>query len=329
MLWRTTLALAAFLVTSGCGSALTVRGDVVLPARIPVRAFPQILVVADDTPESREVARRLVEHLSLGESDVRLAPEGAIQAWREDGRIRRASVIVRVHAQLTEQVRPGWERTDSAACAAFGCAQADRHVVLDVPVLTGRMTLTVVDGPTGRPLQREAVDDEESGQDILFMRMRVTERLVARALELVDQRTEQVSVRLHPIDHAAVRGALEAIGAGRWMRGRRTLERFVDSTSFETLSTAERALTLYDLGQVCRFDPSLPADERFRRAARALRRAVRLAPQTRYASALADLDAHRQSRARVRAQDDAMAHNFRLAEDLAAASVPDPPASYR
>ena len=107
------------------------------------------------------------------------------------------------------------------------------------------------------------------------------------------------------------------------------LERFVGSTSFEALRSEERALVLYDLGQICRFDRSLPADERFRRSAGALRRAVRLDPEIRYANALAELEAHRQSRALVHEKDDAMAHNFRIAKDPTGASVPDPPATYR
>lgn len=326
---RSSLALAALVIASGCSSALTVRGDVVLPAQIPVRAFPQILVTAEDTPESLHVAQRLVEHLSRGESDVRSAPEEAIEQWRQDGRIRRATVIVRVRAQLTERDRPGWERVDSTECGPLGCVQASRNTIVVVPVLVGHMTLTVVDGPSGRALQREQVDEEESGQDVLAMRMRVLERLGTRALELVDQRTERVAVQLHPIDNSTVRDALASIRAGRWTRGRRTLERFVRSTGFDALSSGQRAVVLYDLGQVCRFDRSLPADERFRRGAGALRRAVRLDPETRYANALAELEAHRQNRALVHEQDDAMAHNFRIAEDSTGASVPDPPAAYR
>ena len=329
MRWRSTLASSALFIASACGSALTVRGDVVLPAQIPVRAFPRIVVTAQDTPESLRVAQRLVEHLARGESVVRSASESAIERLRRDGRIRRATAIVRVFVVLNEREQPGWGRIDGTDCGPLGCVEASRSSIVVIPVLTGQMTLTVIDGPSGRALLREQVDEEESGQDVLAMRMRVVERLVTRALELVDQRTERVAVQLHPIDHAAVRDALAAIRQGRWTRGRGMLERFVGSTSFEALRSEERALVLYDLGQICRFDRSLPADERFRRSAGALRRAVRLDPEIRYANALAELEAHRQSRALVHEQDDAMAHNFRIAEDPTGASVPDPPATYR
>ena len=59
-------------------------------------------------------------------------------------------------------------------------------------------------------------------------------------------------------------------------------------------------------------DPSLPAEQRFRYAKRALQRAVRLSPQPIYARALADLESHRRSRAMVIEQAEATAHNFEL-----------------
>lgn len=326
---RATWALAALVLTSACSNALTVRGEVVQPARVPVRAFPRILVVAGDGPESVLIARRLANHLAQSESTVRRVPAGAIDELRRAGRIEPATVIVHVRLELTRRDRTGWARRNSLSCGPLGCVQTNRNILQAVPVLSGRLIMTVLDGPSGRSLQRELVSDEESGPDVLAMRMRVIQRLTQRALELVDQRTEHVSVELRSIDHPAVREALGAIRTGGWTRGRRMLERFVGSSGFDALTVEQRALVLYDLGQARRFDRSVPADERFRRAAEALRRAVRLAPQSRYASALSELQAHRRSRRMVREQEEATAHNFRVAENPGARPVPDPPASYR
>ena len=146
---------------------------------------------------------------------------------------------------------------------------------------------------------------------------------------ILDQRTERVPIDLYPFDDDAVREALEAIRAGRWEQGRRRLERFVESPIFESLSEQDRAVIWYDLGQARRFDPSLPADRRFILAAEALREAIHLRPEPRYAGALGELDAHRRDRAMVREQEEAMAHNFAIVTGGPARHVPDPPSSYR
>jgi len=101
----------------------------------------------------------------------------------------------------------------------------------------------------------------------------------------------------------------------------------VESSEFDELPREHRAVVLYDLGQVRRFDRSLPPEQRFERAAEALRAAVRLAPEPRYALALGDLQAHRRSRAMVREQHAAMAHNFRIGSGRGP-DVPEPPDHY-
>jgi len=200
-----------------------------------------------------------------------------------------------------------------------------RTSVEDVPVLRARVVVTVQDGPSGRALQRVELREEESGTDVLAMRPRVIERIAARTLALVDQRVEQVPVHLYPVDLPPVRRALAALREGRWPDGRRMLAALVESEAFQALSREQRALVLYDLGQACRFDASLPPEQRFRQAGRALRAAVRLVPSPLYAQAIAELEQHRQSRAMVREQQEAMAHNFGLEVETADSSPPIPP----
>jgi hypothetical protein len=323
---RGALGIAA-LVLAGCSGALTVHGEVVQPARMPVRAFPHILVTADDTDEARTVADAVARHLSGGRSRVqRLAPR-EVRALRAATRLPRASVVVRIGVELARHDRPQWARRRELDCGPLGCLESRRAYVRDTPVVVGHLVVTVVDGPSGRALQREELSEEESGVDVLGMRLRVLERLSERTRELVDQRAEAVAVELHPVDHPEVRAALEAIRGGDWSAGRRRLERLIASDAFSALPRRDRALVLYDLGQCRRFDSSLPAERRFDAAAEALRAAVNLVPEPRFAVALGELRAHRRSRDLVLEQHAAMAHNFRLArgED---ADVPEPPSHY-
>src|SRR5690606_33528910 len=148
-------------------------------------------------------------------------------------------------------------------------------------------------------LQREVLTEEEVGEDVLGMRLRVVERLVTRAQRLIDQRTESVEVHLEEVEAEEVVAALERIRVGDWTRGREALERYVEGAGFAAQPDEVRARVLYDLGQARRFDTTIEAERRFARAGEAMRAAVRLRPQSRYATALAELAAHRRSRAMV------------------------------
>lgn len=307
---RASVVIATLLV--GCSGALTVRGEVVRPARVPVRAFPRILVTATDDAESREIADNVAAHLTRGRSDVERVGRERIATLRTGGAIPRGAVVLEVRARLIESDRPGWGNRDELECGPTGCVESRRLELRDVPVLEGLLLVSVTDGPSARPLQRVELREEESGADVFGMRLRVLDRLGQAARALLDQRTEHVNVELLPIDRPEVARALDAVRSGDWRAARRALARFVRSDRFGALPADQRARVLYDLGQTLRFDPTLPAEARFDHAERALERAVRLAPEPRYARALADLESHRRSRAMVIEQAEAMAHNFEL-----------------
>lgn len=313
----------------GCGAALTVGGDIVRPAEIPVRVFPHIVVVPSDGEESERLARRLAEHLEPGESDVSTRSAQQLEAMRAAGALPAGSVVVTVRAELIRTDEPTWTRRDVMECGPLGCAEMPRSVVEDVPVILGRARLTVTDGPTGRRLQSAGVEASEVGADVMGMRLRVFEELSERATAMVDPHRESVRVELESVDARPVRRALEVIGAGDWARGAALLDRFVASRAFAALSPGDRARVLYDLGESRRFDPSLPPDERFVHASEALRAAVRLAPEPRYAAAIADLQAHRRALVLLRRHREARDHNFRLGRDADSEPVPEPPAAYR
>lgn len=323
------LAVSAAMLV-GCGGGMTVRGEIVQPAQVPVRAFPRILVTASEDPASRDLALAVAQHLAVGRSAVEQLDAAAIEALRAEGRIGRATVVVELRTSLTRRDHPRWTgRNDQLDCGPIGCFDMRSSAIQDIPVLHADVIVTVLDGPSGNALQEVELSEEESGADVLGMRLRVLERLADRTLALLDQRIEQVSVQLYPVDRPEVRRALEAVRQGRWSDGRRGLEEFAHSRRFRALSRDERALVLYDLGQARRFDTTVPAEQRFADASRALRAAVRLVPQPLYARAIAELEDHRRTGHMVRAQQEAMAHNFAISSGAHRVRTPDPPAHYR
>lgn len=302
-------------------------GTVVRPAAIPVRAFPRILVVAGNGDESAVVARRLAAHLDGSTSEVRTPTPDELAALRARGALRPGTVVVSVDAALVQDERATWGRRDTLDCGPGGCIESQRPAIQATPVVIGRVRITVTDGPSGRSLQREDLREEEVGPDVLGARLRVIERLGERTTALVDQRAEPVVVELLTVDVPEVRTALTLIEGGDWAHGAAALQAFVDSPAMDTLPPQTRARVLYDLGQARRFDGSLPPDERFARAAEAMRAAIRTIPDRRYAAGIAEIQADQRSRALLLAQEEARDHNFRLASDGGA--VPEPPTSYR
>jgi len=299
------------------------------PAQVPVRAFPRILVIASDTGEADQLAAAIVAHLEGDGSHVRRGTPAEARALRQRGELARGTVLLHVDAALRDERRAGWTRSNRLDCGPLGCVESNRPVMRYVPAVAGRVALTVFDGRTGRRLQRESIEAEASDGDPMGMRLQVIERLTERTVQLLDQRAEDVAVELHPTEAPQVQAALDAIRDGRWTHGRDLLERYVVSADFGALSREERARVLYDLSQARRFDPSVPPDVRFERASEALEAAVQLHPQDRYASAISELEAHRRARELVQAQEQARHHNFRVGRTEGAASVPEPPESYR
>lgn len=314
------MGVAVAVLVAGCAGALTARGQVVQPAQVPVRAFPKIVVIASEEPESAELASTIAQHLARGRSVVDRLERAELDRLREAGGIERATVIIDVRALVTRGDRPELAQGERLDCGPNGCM--DWRRTESTPVIRADVRLSVADGPSGRTLQEVELSEEESGVDAVAVRLRVLARVAERTLALLDQRVEEVRVHLYPIDHPTVRGALASMRDGRWEEGRRALESFVRTRTFRALPTDQRAFVLYDLGQARRFDVSVPADQRFDAADRALRAAVRLVPQPLFARAVAELEAHRRNRDMVRVQQEAMAHNFGLSPSAEAPPAP-------
>src|SRR5690606_24563446 len=144
--------------------------------------------------------------------------------------------------------------------------------------LRGVLDVTVRDGPTGRVLQRARVVARSERMRFERLRARVMARLRARLLARFDVRRERVAVDLLEVESVPeVDRAVAAAAAGDWARARNSLERLARNA--RGLEPEQRARLLYNLGQARRFDPS-PGPQRLPLAARALREAARLDPDS-------------------------------------------------
>ena len=343
-LWLVASWLGACLVA--CGGGLTVHGEVVRPARVPVRAFPRIVVTTTDGGASDPLADTLAGHLE-DRSEVRRAGARQVLAMRARGQLGPGSVVVSLASLIDARSVPVWARRDDLECGPpGGCVDLRRAYYDEIPEVRAAVVVTVAEGPSGRVLQRLELTEHESGQDVLAIRLRLFERLALRLRDLVDQRTENVPVLLLTLDAPEVREALDAIRGGDWTRGRERLEGFVASAALGSLPAPLRARALYDLGQARRFDPSVPPAERLAAARRAVLAAIRTDPQEHYARTLADIEHDVRNLAIVDAQERAREHNFELATAPAPSrrapatptpaqssrrglDVPEPPPSYR
>lgn len=311
------------LVASGCASAVSVPAQVVHPAAVPVRAFPHILVVAEG--QNPGVAQRLAAHLERSRSRVTLVDRDTLEQLRQAG-LPPASVVVRVRTRLTRDERATWVRR--SPCMGVGCVGMPTTTMSTVPVIRGDLTVSVDDAASGRHLQRAHVDVQRSGYDPAVLRLRVSEALARRMIQMVDPRTERISVALLSVEHPEVQTALHSIREGRWPVGRRRLQQLVQSSSFSRLAPEHRARVYYNLGVALRFDDTIPGGSRFQSAKSALRLAAHLRPEKRYWKALSDLEAHRRRHAVLEETTAAMNHNFALVQNPAMV-VPEPPPSYR
>jgi hypothetical protein len=317
------------LASGGCGGRLVVRSVVTLPAELPLHVFPELGIVPGADADDDALATALAAHLRASTpSRVEVIDETSLEQRRADGRIGPAAGIVRVRTSLAESSRPGFEVVPETVCGAYGCYTEQRRVVVDVPVVLGRLVLRVIEAREERVLQELVLEEREEGSDPIAMRLRVLDRLRARALAAVGPRRSEVEVELALVDDPALRGALDALRAGRAAEAREALHQLASGPAFERRSTEDRARILFDLGQAQRLEArsSADPDAGLARAAETIREAIRTQPEALYARALEQLTAERDARARLRAVQDAAEHNFALDRSP---TLPDVPPGYR
>jgi hypothetical protein len=327
------IALLVLSAVASCGHGIAVQAVVRVPPQLPVRVFPEIVVVAGIEREDVEVADALADHLrATGAARVERLDEERLEARRVAGDLGPAAAVVRVQTRVLETTRPTFVSRPETVCTTWGCSTMRRSVVDDVPVTLGRVVLRVSEGRSGRPLQVLAIDEREEGNDPLAMRLRVVTALRRRAIAAVDTGEQQVAIELAEVDDPEVRAALAAIPRGHPSEARAALERIVARSDFASRAVEVRARIIFDLGQARRLEArqdggsDLDVAERLAESERAIRDAMRLHPEPPYGRALAQIEEERRARARMRAHEAAASHNFALDEGTA---VPEPPPGYR
>lgn len=316
------LLLLGAWALSGCAQHVVVRVPVLYPARVPVRAFPRLLVSGAALPEG-DLVERLTQHLrGDGAREVEKIEVSELEPRRESGSISPLTLVLLIEPTLYSDVREDWETVPMQMCDFYwGCFTEFRAIHVTTPALVGEVTLTVYEGPTARPLQSERFEAVSFAEDTPAARARLLDELGRELEHAVDVLKSTRRVELLPVkDMDEVDSALAAIEAGDWHAGRRLLEQAARTLGGKSSSTQARVW--YNLG-VARWYGSQTGEltqEAYEAARRALALAASLEP--RYRGAVQALERARERQAILEAQRRAAAHNFELAQQTAAPAAP-------
>lgn len=309
---RVAAALVLSLGLAGCGGGLALHVTVPRPAEIPARSFPVVAIAASEGDESRDAMRALAEHLGGGETQVVESTPARLLA--DALAAGSPSLALLISLSVGEILRTEMSAIPSLQCPTLPCYGYAQRLPVDVRVQTGELLVRVLDPRSAAELSRVRLVEEESEPSPLAARLAVIERLVARALALVDVRAVTMDLELDEVSDPLARAALDDARRGAPHEARLALAL---RASAPELSPDERARIAFDLAQVRRIDvdPHAPdaADEervRLEEAEQLLLEAILLAPTERHARALAQLRAERLAREDVRAQAAAADTNF-------------------
>ncbi len=325
-------SLLGLLALGACARGPVVSASYEVPATVPLRSFPRVVVTSGHDSLEITMAQELVGHLH-SDIEVRRMDRDTLEQLRRAGQIPSATLVVMIELHTEEGIDVQTTSRQETVCGPNGCYRRTRYDNYDVPTLKATTTLTVYEGPTARVLQRATLEAKERGREYDAMRARILQHFLTDLKRLVDSRAERVQVRLLPVDLPGVDQALELIELGKWREGRLGLERAARSAPADALERGQRARLYYDLGIARRFDPvsaERDTDAHFDAAEAALRQAIELDPRPRYADALAQLREHRRATAEIARQREATERNFALERqrDPTSSEVPPPPPGY-
>lgn len=324
------LSALAVLALSACTHPIVARAPVLYPARVPARAFPEILVAGAVLPEG-DLIDPLVAHLAAeGRHVVRKVDVKELEPMREAGQISPLSLTLLIEPSLYTDVRDDWDVVPVQICDFYwGCFIDYQTLYVSSPALIGEVRLTVYEGPTARVLQTETFEVVSLARDDKEGRARVLEQLTQQLLRGVDIVKSTRRIELLPVKKVPeVERALALIKAGSWKEGRQLLEQAAQRLGGK--SRKVQARVWYNLG-IARWHSTESGElprEVYESAARALKQAAAL--DERYRGALASLERARERQQILDEQRRATAHNRALYEQLReataapAASAPEP-----
>lgn len=314
------LTLAA-LSFGACARPIAVRAPVMLPAQLPIRAFPSVWVVGGRLPEV-DLGARLVAHLARdGQRAVRRVEVGELEPLREAGSISPLTLVVVLEPGIESSVRERYDVVPVQYCDFYwGCSTQFHSVYSATPEVVGELLVTVYEGPTARVLQHLRLDAVVYDRDDSVTRKLVADELGVQLERAVDVLKSTVRAELEPVDELPeAKAAIARIQAGDWEAGRAALEGIARSLGEQDRGLAARVW--YDLGMARWYAPGpgglTPAA--FESAKQALERAIALDGSSRYRRALETLVRARERQAILDEQRRAAAHNFGLKGDSPAA----------
>lgn len=319
------LVALSLVLGSGCARPVVVRAPVLYPARIPMRAFPEVWVVGGALPEG-DLGARLAAHLRKGGArEVKRVEIAALQPQHEAGKIPPLSLVVVLEAGLASEVRKGYENMPVQLCDFYwGCYTQYQNVYNEVPVIEGEVKLTVFEGPTAAVLQTERFVASAISEDDPKVRAQVVDELGKQLERAIDVLKTEQRVRLEPVDELPlVTAALAKIREGDWVAGRDLLEQA--KAQLGGKQPELQARVWYDLG-IARWHAGGadgPSQATFEAAKRALDLAVQRGGE-RYRPAVESLVRARERHAVLEEQRRAARYNFEL-HGQAEAQAPKPP----
>lgn len=306
----------ALLFVVSCVQPIVARAPVMYPARVPARAFPELLVAGAPLPEG-DLAATLIAHLQAekGRKVTRVEVK-ELEPMRAAGSMSPLTLVLLVEPTLYTDVREDWDLVPVQICDFYwGCFIDYQSMYMRTPALIGQVRLTVYEGPTARTLQTEIFETISFARNTKPERARVLADLGKQLERAVDVLAAKQRIELLPVDDIAeVSQALAAIKKGDWQGGRKILETVARSLGGQ--SRGVQARVWYDLGMArWHSDPSgeLP-QENYEAARRALQLAASL--DKRFEGTLAALERARERQMILRDQRSAAAHNRKLYEWL-------------
>ena len=313
-----------------CGAPRVIWGEVVVPASIPIRTHPRVLVgsapAGDDAALAFELRRALARDDLLQVEQFDLDQLSTLRAG-----LPPTTALLALELDLEADRRERYVRRPETVCDSGGCWVRERPSYYTVPWVRGRLRVRFFRGGELAPWQEVELRAQAEARPLDALEESVRGELLAALLGLVEAHVDEERVTLLRVRGAlseTVEQARALAAAGHWERARATLEA-VPPDILAGLPAEDQARLLYDLGTLRRFAPVelAQADDQLAAAEDALQAALALVDSARYREAVTRVRSQRELLRRRLAQAREAEANFRRSGRHPGA--PPPPRAYR
>lgn len=307
------VSLVLLLLIAGCAHSLVVYAPAQLPARVPVQVFPSVWVVGPAEQEEGYLLDRIASQLAQDpRREVRRLDAPQLKAARQAGQLSPVTVVLQLELTLSSGTQDYVDTVPLQYCGMFGCSMQYQTYVNVVAQVSGRATLSVQEGPTGRELQRERFAVHRVGEDERALQDELWEQLAHELTQAVGISQIKEPYHLYRCDQDDAERGVALIERGRWTEGRAELE--LAAQRLGGLDKKSQAEVWYNLGiaRMIAPGPKGLTPEAVAAAERALEWAQRLTPNEAHRQALRRLAELRKRREIIVDQHRAEQHNFGL-----------------